>query len=104
MSKTYRKNVRANIAVGDNRSYYKARRRNNKRSIKHNLRTLVANYESEDVDEMILKPKQIKKDTWREPTDGYNLINSEILKNKDREEGYNEFYHNKYDKILKNKH
>ena len=104
MSKTYRKNVRANVACGDNRDFYKTRRRNNKHSIKHDLRNLVANYNTEDIDEMILEPKQIKKDTFREPTDGYVLINQEILKNEDRENGYDEYFHNKYDKVLKNKH
>lgn len=104
MSKTYRKNVRANVACGDNRDFYKTRRRNNKHAIKHDLRNLVANYNSEDIDDMILTPKIIKKDTWREPTDGYNLINKDILKNKDKETGYDEYYHQKYDKILKNKH
>lgn len=104
MSKTYRKNVRANVACGDNRDFYKTRRRNNKHAIKHDLRNLVANYNSEDIDEMILEPKQVKKDTRREPTDGYNLINKDILKNKDKEDGYDEYYHHKYDKILKNKH
>jgi len=104
MSKTYRKNARSPIAVGDNRNFYKIRKKTHKHSSKHDLRNLIANYNPEDVNDMILEPKISKKDTWREPTDGYNLINKETLKNKDREEGYNEFYHQKYDKLLKNKH
>ena len=104
MSKTYRKNVRANNAVGDNRDFYKIRRRNQKHASKQELRNLVANYDFEEIDNLVLEPKHIKKDTWREPTDGYTLLNQEIIKKEDRENGFNEYYHNKYDKVLKNKH
>ena len=60
MSKTYRKNVRANHACGDNREFYKTRRRNNKRSSKHELRNLVSNFNPDEIDDMILTPKIIK--------------------------------------------
>ena len=31
---------------------------------------MMANYDVEDVDDIIEKPKYIKQDTWDEPTDG----------------------------------
>ena len=99
MGKTYRKNVRQPIATGDNRNYYKVRRRNTKHAGKNNLRTLISNYNIDDVEDMIMEPKKIKKDTWREPTDGYVLVNKDTIKNLD-----SEYYHEKYDRVLKNKH
>lgn len=98
MSKTYRKNVRQPIAVGDNRSYYKTRRRSTKRAGKNNLRSLMSNYDPEEVENIIIDPEKVKKDTWREPTDRYVLVNKNTIKNLDPE------YYSKYDRVLKNKH
>lgn len=105
MSKTYRKNVRQPIAVGDNRSYYKTRRRNTKRAGKNNLRSLMSNYDPEEVENIITDPEKVKKDTWREPTDGYVLVNKDIIKKMDKDPNcFGEYYHQKYDRVLKNKH
>ena len=104
MSKSYKKNVKAFIATGDNREFYKMRRRKLSNASKQQLRNLVANYDPEEIDDKWVEPIQAKTDKWREPTDGHFTINNEIIKQKDREDGYNDYYHQKYDKILKNKH
>lgn len=103
MSKTYRKNVRANNACGDNREFYKNRRSKFKTTSKQDFRNLLANHDIDEVNDMILEPKQPKKDMRKEPTDGHYLLNKDTLKAYDRENGYNDYYH-KFDKVLKNKH
>ena len=45
MSKTYRKNVRANNACGDNREFYKNRRSKFKHTSKQDFRNLLANHD-----------------------------------------------------------
>ena len=100
MSKTYRKNVRQPMGGGNNRSFYKIRRKKNKHAIKNELRHLVSNYEIDEVDEIILNPKIIKKDTWLEPTDGHILVNKTTIDNLYEPD----YYHKKYDKVLKDKH
>jgi len=97
MSRTYRKNIRQNIATGSNHEYYKIRRRNARHSSNNILKNLIANYNVEEVSDVILNPKMPKKDTWREPTDGYILVNKDTLCNLD------DYYKNKYEHILKNK-
>lgn len=104
MSRTYKKNAKGFIAGGNNTSFYRKRRQNIRRKNKSNLRYLIANKPIDEINDLILNDATPKTDKWREPTDGHFTINKEIIKNKDREFGYNDYYHNKFDHILKNKH
>ena len=80
MSRTFRKNLRIGICTGDNREYYKIRRKKYKNKFKQNLRTLLRNKIIKEVSDLIMNPKYPKKDTWDEPTDGYWLISSKNTK------------------------
>ena len=106
MSRSYKKNVKCFIAAGGNNTlFYKNRRRKIRRKNKNNLRYLVANKPIDEVNDLILNDVTPKVDLWTEPTDGHYTINKEILKQKDRENNpFAEYYHSKYDKVLKSKH
>lgn len=97
MSKTYRKNIRQGIACGDNRLWYKLRRRWIKHSKRQALRNVIAHYPTSDADDYFVDPLFCKKDTWREPTDGYWLINKATLK---RMTNWPEKYLKKFRRIL----
>ena len=70
MSRSYNKVFTTGLCHGDNHWYYKARRHKFANGVKHQLRNLMANYDTDEVDKIIEKPKYIKQDTWGEPTDG----------------------------------
>lgn len=82
MSRTYRKNISLGIAGGDNREWYKLRRRNFRRKFNNNLRYLLSNFSIKELSDLVLNPKYPKRDTWTEPTDGRILYNKDIVKNK----------------------
>lgn len=82
MSRTYRKNISIGIAGGDNREWYKLRRRNFRRKFNNNLRYLLSNFSIKELSNLVLNPKYPKRDTWTEPTDGRILYNKDIVKNK----------------------
>lgn len=95
MSRTYRKYVRVGFGCGDNREFYKARRRSIRTKNSQHLQDL-KQYSPEDMDELATFPKFPKKDTWRETTDGYYLIT------KDNYRG--DPWAKKYKRQIKNKH
>lgn len=80
MSKTYRKNIRASIACGSNTEWYKLRRRWIRHKKKQALVNTIKHYPQEEIDNYFTEPLFCKKDTWREPTDGYYLINKDTIK------------------------
>lgn len=105
MSRSYKKNIKCFIATGNNTEYYKNRRQKIRRKNKNNLRYLIANKPIDEVNDLILNDVTPKTDHWTEPTDGHYTINKEIIKQKDRmNDPSSEYYHSKYDKVLKPKH
>ena len=103
MSRTYRKNIRVGICCGDNRSYYKLRRRKRRVLGKQNLRELLSNKPLDEVEELILNVKMPKKDTWDEPTDGCIVYNKDNI-NKPSKGWFNKEFRNKLSRLLKPKH
>lgn len=102
MSRTYRDNIRVGICYGDNRGYYKLRRRKRRALGKQNLRRLLANKDIEEASDSILNVKMPKKDTWYEPTDGRIVYNKRNINKPIR--GYiNEEFRNKLSRFLKPK-
>ena len=82
MSRTYRKYIAAKICVGNNRAYYKARRRKLKNLGRMGLRNMLANYDIDVVSNMWVEPMYHMKDDLDEPTDGHFGINRDIVKTK----------------------
>lgn len=70
MSRSYKKVFTTGFCTGSNGWWYKCRRHKYTNEVKHQLRNLMANYNSEDVDDLITTPKWPKRDEWAEPTDG----------------------------------
>lgn len=95
MSRTYRKYVRVGFGCGDNREFYKARRRSIRTKNSQHLQDL-KQYPPEDMDELATFPKFPKKDTWREYTDGHYLITKDNYKG--------DPWAKKYKRQIKNKH
>lgn len=105
MSRSYKKNILVCTCFGDNRSYYKMRRRKIKNLGRMQLRRLMANYGPEDVNDLWIEPKVRTKDTWDEPTDGHFGLSLEMYK---REMKINRFcsvwyYKDKVERYLKKK-
>lgn len=103
MSRTYRKYIRCFTCYGDNREYYLLRRRQRRRRENHEIRTLLANYGSEGIDELWKGADMVFEDQWNEPTDGHWAINKQYLKTSDRIHGYNDWSHKHFDRYLKPK-
>ena len=81
MSRSYRKNIVCKICYGDNRKFYYHRRRKIKNLGRMQLRSLMANYNPEDVSDMWEEPHFPMKDTWAEPTDGHYGMNRNMYYN-----------------------
>lgn len=79
MSRTYRKNLRMNTCCGSNTDFYRKRNRYYRRKRNQQL-TKIRKLTIEDFSDTYLDPKYPKKDTWREPTDGYFLLTKEEAK------------------------
>lgn len=103
MSRTYRKYVRLYICTGDNRDFYKRRRRKRRNKINQEDRNIKANFGAEAIDEMWKGPCMPTEDQWIEPTDGHWAESKASLKRMDRILGRNNWYHEKYDRYLKDK-
>lgn len=84
MSRTYHKYASIGLCTGNNRDYYKRRRKHFRRKFKNNLRYLLSNFNIKDVSDLVLNPKYPKRDTWDEPTDGRHLYNKDIIKDEIR--------------------
>lgn len=80
MSRSYKKHILINTCYGDNRIYYKNRRRKIKNLGRMQLRNLVANFLPEDVEDLWIEPKDHMRDTWDEPTDGHFGMSLDMYK------------------------
>ena len=78
MSRTYRNYISCKIAGGDNTLFYKHRRRKIKNLGRMQLRSLIAQYNPNDVSDMWEEPKFPMKDTWAEPSDGHYPMNKNM--------------------------
>ena len=102
MSRSYRNYIYAPIATGNNGPWYKMRRRKFRRTENNKLRSIFAHEDIEDASDLTNDPKLPKKDTWREPTDGGNLVYNGMSRvNKWCDV---EWLMNRYKKFLKDKH
>lgn len=108
MSRTYKKNIRCFICYGDNREFYYHRRRKRKNAHRMQLRSLVAHYDANEIDDVWKEPNLPVEDQWAEPTDGHWVINKTRIKKMENKYGYvvgnvMAYYHNKFDRYLKPK-
>lgn len=85
MSRSYKKNIRIMVCGGDNRLFYKFRRRKNRRKLNQNLHNASTKYEGEDLDDNINPDTMPKQDLWREPSDGHFGMNKDQYKEFKRE-------------------
>lgn len=78
MSRTYRNYIRLGNCGGNNTKFYKYKnkqRRVKKRNVLHKIKQI-------DITEFAncyIKPKEIKKDSWREPSDGAWVFGSKDI-------------------------
>ena len=100
MSRSYNKVFTTGLCCGDNRWFYKDRRHKFANNVKHQLRNLIANYDTDDVNDIIENPKYIKQDTWAEPTDG-RLIYFSLDKLKERYKDWDKAKRKLYPKLTK---
>jgi len=104
MARTYRKHILCTICNGDNRDFYRCRRRKIKNLGRMQLRRLIANYDINEVSDLWEEPKFPMKDTWSEPTDGHWGMSKEDFKKYKRENPDRADYYEKEAKYyLKNK-
>ena len=71
MSRSYKKNIKVQIACGSNGRFYKLRRRKNRHRLNQELYDATTKYEGEDIDDNINPDTLPKRDLYREPTDGH---------------------------------
>lgn len=91
MSKSYKKVVKCGVATGSNTKYYRAMNRKCRNKNRQSLRNLLANYDIEDVNDLVMTVVPIH-DSWDEPTDGTFLVS---LKNKEEYLNEDSIYRNK---------
>lgn len=115
MSRTYKKYIRCFCCHGDNREFYRIRRRQRRHRSNHEVHNLLVNYGPEGLDEMWKGPDMTREAQWMEPTDGHWAIDKETIKAMDREYNNDEeyianhsyfdktYWHRKYDRYLKPK-
>ena len=70
MSKSYGKYKSCGICTGSNTEWYRDRIRKIRNKNKHRIRTIIANNNIEEFDDLYNPYSLPKKDMWREPTDG----------------------------------
>lgn len=105
MSRTYRKNIVINICYGDNREFYKNRRRKIKNLGRMQLRSLMAQFNPNEVGDMWEEPKMPMKDTWTEPTDGhYGMDRRKYLQYINHHPYLGDYYKKDFDYYMKPKH
>lgn len=104
MSKTKRKAIRVGICNGSNTSFYRDRRKRQRRINAQKLRaasnSLIID---EDIDD-VMYLKIPKKDDWREPTDGSILIEKEDLERYGKNKYVSKRQYDKLHNKLKPKH
>ena len=113
MSRTYRKVIKCGRCTGSNTEYYRDMNRKCRNRNNHELRNLMANYDIDEVDDMIMTHIPIR-DNWNEPTDGTFLVDKKdknfykyeedgsITTNKHYGTGEN-YWNHKFGKYLKPK-
>lgn len=84
MSRSYRKFIRCFTCCGDNRGFYKARRRRIRNLGRMQLRSLMAHYTPDAVGDLWTEPDWPAEDQWAEPTDGHWAETFDTLKNQIR--------------------
>lgn len=110
MARTYRNIVKVGICNGNNTEYYKHRRQKVRNKNKHMLRNLTANYDINDIADMVITIELPKRDDWDEPTDGTFLISNHSKREYLKSHGHSHdgtienWWNRKYGKQLKNKH
>ena len=112
MSRTYRKVVKCGICTGSNTEYYREKNRKCRAKNRHSLRNAIANYDINEIDEIISSPMVPIHDDWDEPTDGTYIItkkdrdfyvNDPYFGRKSAGTGEN-FWNRKIGKYFKKKH
>ena len=113
MARTYRKVIKCGRCTGSNTEYYRDMNRKCRNRNNHELRNLMANYDIDEVDDMIMTHIPIR-DNWNEPTDGTFLVDKKdknfykyeedgsITTNKHYGTGEN-YWNHKFGKYLKPK-
>lgn len=108
MSRSYKKHVRMFMCQGNNTPYYKLRRRSRRSRANRLLRSIIANYPAEEIDDRFIDDKLPKEDQWAEPTDGHWPANKRTIRKIEKLYGKDDYlskwYHKCCDKYLKPKH
>jgi len=109
MSRSYKNIIKVGICNGRNTEFYRYLNRKERNTNRHNLRNLMANYNIEDVNDLI-DIIEFPHDDWCEPTDGTFLISKKskdgFLQNHEHQhDGTSEnWWNRKFGKYLKSKH
>ena len=111
MSRTYRKVVKCGVCTGSNTEYYRDMNRKCRNKNRQSLRNLLANYDIEDVNDLIMTVVPIHN-PWDEPTDGTFLVSLKDKKDYLKEDSIYgnkglvsqiNFWNRKFGKYLKSK-
>ena len=103
MSRTYRKYVKLYICNGDNRDFYRRRRRTRRSKINQEDRAIKANFGAEAIDDMWKGPCMPIEDQYMETTDGHWVESRDSLKRMTRICDLKPWYNEKYNRYLKPK-
>lgn len=105
MSRSYKNNILVSTCLGDNRDFYKLRRRKIKNAWRMQFRSLKAHYSIDEVNDRWIEPKIHMRDTWAEPTDGHYGMNMDMYLKEIKQFPYNRasYYTDKVKYYLKRK-
>ena len=102
MSKSYSKVKKFGICTGDNRDFYRAKRRSIRAKEKQVIRDILAHKDISEFDDIYTSLNIPMKDDWSEPTDGsFVLTAKDIDRDTVENGGYNGVYTTKHGKIKK---
>lgn len=85
MSRSYKKNIKCSMCGGDNRLFYRLRRRRRRARLRHEMRALTTKYNPDEIDEHVVGDTMKKDDQWAEPSDGHWGMNKDQYKQYKRE-------------------
>lgn len=74
MSRSYKKSIKFGTCSGNNTEFYRDRNRKERAVNRNHLRSLIAHYDIDTVNDLIVNI-QLPYDDWDEPTDGHFALN-----------------------------
>ncbi len=104
MSRSYRKHIRCTMCGGDNRLFYRLRRRKRRARLSQEMRAIKAHYHYDEIDDHIIGDIMPKDDQWAEPTDGHWGMSKRQYQRFKKEYPHLNYYDNQVQRYLKNRH